>query len=358
MDISNFFHKKPHTQIKSQTLSNNLENIINTDNLLQETIIQEIHKNNINTSLEMKEINKPEISISNFQNNLDKLTKTENIITLNNQNELHTDYENNKNISPIKGNKNIIDVLNLTKQQNKQNNPDNNIIMKDIQDNSFINPSNQENSIYNCVRKDNFIFINPNLDEIQKYQKKLNPNFITDNIMKFYSIRGEEMNYNEYYEDMKNYFNDLNKKQKEKNPRINKRKILYIHDSAMQLRSILFYKLFFFFGFFKFIYLEFCDKKSNFISGRNPFKKDDFFIDYDKDSEEEFLEENAEDIKSVENSDEEEKELDEEEDENKWIVPDGHLSQDEVSEIEDIGIKKFSKNFFLFFLYSYSRPKI
>ncbi len=63
-------------------------------------------------------------------------------------------------------------------------------------------------------------------------------------------------------------------------------------------------------------------------------------IDYDKDSEEEFLEENAEDIKSDENSDEEEKELiEDDEEENKWIVPDGHLSQDEVSELQDLDPK-------------------
>lgn len=57
-------------------------------------------------------------------------------------------------------------------------------------------------------------------------------------------------------------------------------------------------------------------------------------MDYDKDSEEELLEENAEDIKSDENSDEEEKQEEEEEEEGKWIVPDGHLSEDEVSEKE------------------------
>lgn len=56
-------------------------------------------------------------------------------------------------------------------------------------------------------------------------------------------------------------------------------------------------------------------------------------IDYDKDSEEEYLEENAEDIKSVDNSaDEEDKPEEGEEDENVWIVPDGHLSEDEVSD--------------------------
>jgi len=83
------------------------------------------------------------------------------------------------------------------------------------------------------------------------------------------------------------------------------------------------------------------------MNGRNPFKKDDHLIDYDKDSEEEFLEENAEDIKSNENSDEEEN--NEEEDEEgaaKWIVPDGHLSEDEVSENEDLNLKNFSNNKF------------
>ena len=80
-------------------------------------------------------------------------------------------------------------------------------------------------------------------------------------------------------------------------------------------------------------FLEFSEKTSEKINPRNPFKKDEYIIDYDKDSEEEYLEENAEDIKSDENSDEEEKEInDEDEEENKWIVPDGHLSQDEISE--------------------------
>jgi hypothetical protein len=77
------------------------------------------------------------------------------------------------------------------------------------------------------------------------------------------------------------------------------------------------------------------EKISTIINGRNPFKKDDYLIEYDKDSEEEYLEENAEDIKSNENSDEEEIN-EEDEEEVKWIVPDGHLSEDEVSEKEDL----------------------
>ena len=57
-------------------------------------------------------------------------------------------------------------------------------------------------------------------------------------------------------------------------------------------------------------------------------------IDYEKDSEDEYMEENAEDIKSNDNEDKEE---DEEDDINsaqddKFIVPDGHLSEEELSD--------------------------
>ena len=67
---------------------------------------------------------------------------------------------------------------------------------------------------------------------------------------------------------------------------------------------------------------------------RSPFSKDEELIDYDKDSEEDLAEENAEDIKSSENSDEEEEGIEDEED--KWIVPDDHLSEDEISGVEGI----------------------
>ena len=76
------------------------------------------------------------------------------------------------------------------------------------------------------------------------------------------------------------------------------------------------------------IYLELTYKKSNIPNlAKSPFKKDDELIDYDKDSDEELAEENAEDIKSNENSDEEEEGIEDEED--KWIVPDNHLSAKE-----------------------------
>jgi hypothetical protein len=55
-------------------------------------------------------------------------------------------------------------------------------------------------------------------------------------------------------------------------------------------------------------------------------------IDYDMESEDELQEENAEDLKSNENSIDEEDDVEEEEE--KWIVPDGHFSDDEVSQAD------------------------
>jgi hypothetical protein len=56
------------------------------------------------------------------------------------------------------------------------------------------------------------------------------------------------------------------------------------------------------------------------------------------DSEDELQEENAEDIASNENSaiDENEGGDPEEEEEEKWLVPDGHFSNDEVSDIDEV----------------------
>jgi hypothetical protein len=72
------------------------------------------------------------------------------------------------------------------------------------------------------------------------------------------------------------------------------------------------------------------NKNSDKIKPRNPFKKDEFIIDYDKDSDEEEAEENGEDLKSNDGDEEEEEKEDDEEDQNKWIVPDGYLSENEV----------------------------
>jgi len=69
------------------------------------------------------------------------------------------------------------------------------------------------------------------------------------------------------------------------------------------------------------------------INPRRPFHRYDQHVDYDIDSEEEFEEENAEDLKSDEDEDEEEAaESNDAEGGDKWIVPDGYLSEDEAGE--------------------------
>jgi hypothetical protein len=144
------------------------------------------------------------------------------------------------------------------------------------------------------------------------------------NKIKLLRIKGNDINnLSDYHESLKNYLEEVSqikknslKVIKQKN---RKRKHIFIHDSFSQHKKV-------------------PDKTSIIINPRNPLKKDEYLIDYDKDSEEEFLEENAEDIleKSNENSDEEEVADDDEEEGIRWIVPDGHLSEDEVSQKEEL----------------------
>ncbi len=187
------------------------------------------------------------------------IKKEENIIpnqtplkTLNNSN------SNNINAFIVKSNSKISNFLN--RPENSHNNTSDILVDK------------SELNIFNILHKENTTYLEPEIDIIKKYQQKLNPSNITPNISKFYSKKGEEINnLSEYYEDMRNYFNDISKKQKNKllsknlsninnttnltttnnNNQItlplnsnqnsnltNNRKIIFIHDSAMQIRSI------------------------------------------------------------------------------------------------------------------------
>ena len=69
-------------------------------------------------------------------------------------------------------------------------------------------------------------------------------------------------------------------------------------------------------------------KKSDIVTSRNPFKKDEQLFDYEMDSEDEWAERNGEDIdkKDVEEEQEDEEMANEEEEEEGFIVSDGHLS--------------------------------
>ena len=106
-----------------------------------------------------------------------------------------------------------------------------------------------------------------------------------------------------------------------------KNKLIFIHNSFAPLKKI-------------------PNRESTLINPRNYLAKDDYLIDYEKDSEDEYMEENAEDIKSNDNEDKEE---DEDDDINsiqddKFIVPDGHLSEEELSDKDMLKERQLLEN--------------
>jgi hypothetical protein len=112
-----------------------------------------------------------------------------------------------------------------------------------------------------------------------------------------------------------NYFSFIKKEKnqtRKTNPLYKLWKMIYIHNSFYPLKKI-------------------GDKTVTKINPKNPFKKDEYVLDYDKDSEEEYMEENAEDLKSQDGSSEEDEEEESADVNEKWIVPDGHFSDEEMS---------------------------
>lgn len=72
-------------------------------------------------------------------------------------------------------------------------------------------------------------------------------------------------------------------------------------------------------------------KSSDIISAKNPFKMDSLKINYEVDSDEEDMIEDAESLKSEDPEEDEEFMGDEEDD---FVVSDGHLSDQEMSDLE------------------------
>ena len=249
------------------------------------------------------------------------------------ENENKEKDENNNN-KQKQTNKRIGDYFLLSgkKEQNIANNPEENKELNNAE-NNINNP--EENLIKELMPKDplkeltNYI----NKEEIfsldTNNKTKYDTSYINeikeipDKIKDFYKLNSSEINSdnkNEYISTLKNYFTELNSlnnanKQNNTNITSKKNKLIFIHNSFAPLKKI-------------------PTRESNLINPRNFLAKDDYLIDYEKDSEDEYMEENAEDIKSNDNEDKEE---DEEDDINsiqddKFIVPDGHLSEEELSD--------------------------
>ena len=219
-----------------------------------------------------------------------------------NQPQIDTNLEENKNINNNSGD--INQINNLENNEKEINQKD---TIKEI--NNIIN--NNKN-IFSLENNNTIKYDKSYINEIINIPEKIKDFYLLD------STTINENNKKEYLCKLKNYFleyNSLNNiGQYDENNTENK-KLIYIHDSYAPLKKI-------------------PTHPSHLINPKNYLAKDEYLIDYEKDSEDEFMEENAEDIKSNDNEDKEE---DEEEDANsqqddKFIVPDGHLSEEEVSD--------------------------
>ena len=281
-------------------------------------------KNEENSSIENKN------NIKNLENN----ESNENKICIINQNTNELNNENNQNNEQNEEKKQK--KINNKKKKKEENNNNNNNNNEDINKEENLNNNNQKdnkiNSILNFFKKTNNLKRNNstftfgqidnkeydedfNLSSQKDFNKE--ENFPKENEIKFNKLTLKNINLSnksEYLNLLKNYCNELKINQKNTHKSKQIQKIIYIYDSYVPLKKI-------------------PKNKSLKITPKNPLAKDKYLIDYEKDSQDEFEEENAEDIKSNDNDDiEEESEDSESLEEKKFVVPDGHLSEDEISE--------------------------
>ena len=212
---------------------------------------------------------------------------------------------------------------NNTSEENKElNNAENNINNTEENLAKELMPKDPMKEITNCINKEEIFSLdnNNNIKYDTSYINEIKD--IPDKIKDFYILKPNNITNDtkaEYISTLKNYFTELktlnNTNTTNSDINAKKNKLIFIHNSFAPLKKI-------------------PTRESNLINPRNYLAKDEYLIDYEKDSEDEYMEENAEDIKSNDNEDKEE---DEEDDINsiqddKFIVPDGHLSEEELSD--------------------------
>ena len=275
-----------------------------------------------------------------------KIFEKENIIVHNESNKksrkFKTDKSKNCHGFRKTENKNL-DCYFDKKDSNKEKmNKNNTIIINGF----FINqtnllPNQLINKSINYYQSLNIIKINEEINKNQNFQMqnnrvKYNYAFINSiydipkGIKEFYLLNANTINNsnkNEYFSKLKNYFNSLNNIKQKYEIDIENKKLIFIHDSFSQIKRI-------------------PKIMSNIINPRNFLMKDEYLIDYEKDSEDEYVEENAEDIKSDENEDieEDEEEAFNYQKDGGFIVSDGHLSEDELSDEDLLEERKKLKN--------------
>ena len=225
---------------------------------------------------------------------------------------------NNKKKKKDENNNNNNNNEDINKEENLNNNQKDNKINSILKFFKKTNNIKRNNSTFTFGQQDRQEYDEDfNLSSQKDFNKE--ENFPKENEIKFNKLSSKNLislNKSEYLHLLKNYCNELKTNQKNVHKSKQIQKIIYIHDSYVPLKKI-------------------PKNKSLKITPKNPLAKDKYLIDYDKDSQDEFEEENAEDIKSNDNDDiEEESEDSESLEEKKFVVPDGHLSEDEISEKE------------------------
>lgn len=289
-------------------LKGKIENKIQSELLLNEELI-----NSIDSLLNYYKIidNKFKESLkkSNSNENLDNIKMNESILNSNEK---------------IKGKKNESNLKNLKKEKTEKNNEkqdkerDKNKEKDKDKNQPKLNLFFKKSNINEAIQATNFKDIQEN---IQNFNETISENennnlneILIPNINNFIY---NNKNTNNYIKELKEYF--ISKKEVipfSKNQKLNKennfRRYIFIEGSLLN------------------DYRNIFNKKSNIINGRCPCKQDNIIIDYDLDSEEEFQELNGEDVESIINNEEqEEEESIDGEDEDKWMVSDGHISEDE-----------------------------
>ena len=328
-------------EIKNNTINNNNDNI--------EVKIEEKDKGKKNKKDKKKKKDdkkdnednekdsiKKDEQIDEKNNNIIEENIIENSDKKNNNSEKKTKDNNSNNIlnyfkpkikSSLSSNNNLNRMSStFTFGRTESNNIEieNNINEENLNNNLLINKNQNDNKENNSNQLFPFEIKNNSLSFKEEY---LRPD-IPEKIRNYYLLSSNDITKENYIFQLQNYFSEIKKTQYQNHKqKTNTMKIIFIHDSFMQNK-------------------KFPEVKSSKIKGKNPFSKDEYLIDYDKDSEDEFMEENAEDIKS---SDKEEEDEEEEEDEgkeeiDKFIVPDGHLSEDEISEKDILEERKMFEN--------------
>ena len=339
-------------QFREETNKNKTEIDVNNNSNYFKNDLEEIKNNFVNIKSLISQKRKPEDKIDNI---LEKINNCDNIqIKKENENECDNEDKEEKKETKIKKkvknkrvkkfiksikkiskksikieNKNIDSYFDKKGIKQEKDSSVDNINKKFTITHDINNTKNEINAkeYLNKINEE----INDNFSILKNNKIKYNSDFLNNineiphEIKDFYSLDTKEINEknkNKYLSILKNYFvkyNSLKNIAQINQINFKNKKLIYIHNCFNKLKKI-------------------PSEISKKINPRNYLIKDEYLIDYDKDSEEEYLEQNAEDI--IQSNDFEDEEEDiysfSQQEIKDFLVSDFHLSQSELSDYDVI----------------------